>query len=593
MSAVLGDRLRLPCSVLPRPGPCQWTKNGFGLGTDPELAAYTRYSMDSCDLVLDPVQAEDEAEYQCQAGVRRSPPVRVRVHQQPGPPHILQAKYGDLVEAAPGEVVRLECETQGGKPGADIVWRHGDGSKVEAEVMDIVTRMEDERQFRTRSVLKMVPEAAEETVYCEASSAVFPAARQSPPVRIRVRGQMAASLEFSKEEVEVGDTVDATCRVENENSILTYTWFINNVEMTEEKADTIRLENVAPHHHKLRIKCAVESSSGGRAEAERPLVVTAPLRLVERPGRVLASPGDTVTLRCRAEGGAGGGPQLSYVWTRVSDHRLLGVGTELSLRVAEDTAGEVSCAVIAGRDTDTGLTARGEVIIKQPPIVTAAEAVAYVSLADTAVLSCLVQHHYEDTELVWTRAGEVITGDGEKHNIVSREDGARLRSDLVILSVAEADLATYTCSAATKLGSSQAEVRLEVEGGSYTVISVILNILGLVFVLGVVSVIVIRRRAARGNVEYMEEEKRRSLHNQIFRGDDLSPFDKLLAIKNNSLANKNFNVDMEFKYESEDEVNESSKLNLKKPRRINRFYSAPNGSFQSDNTVISFINDED
>ena len=300
MSAVLGDRLRLPCSVLPRPGPCQWTKNGFGLGTDPELAAYTRYSMDSCDLVLDPVLAEDEAEYQCQAGVRRSPPVRVRVHQQPGPPHILQAKYGDLVEAAPGEVVRLECETQGGKPGADIVWRHGDGSKVEAEVMDIVTRMEDERQFRTRSVLKMVPEAAEETVYCEASSAVFPAARQSPPVRIRVRGQMAASLEFSKEEVEVGDTVDVTCRVENENSILTYTWFINNVEMAEEKADTIRLENVAPHHHKLRIKCAVESSGGGRAEAERPLVVTSPLRLVERPGRVLASPGDTVTLRCRA-----------------------------------------------------------------------------------------------------------------------------------------------------------------------------------------------------------------------------------------------------------------------------------------------------
>ena len=261
--------------------------------------------------------------------------------------------------------------------------------------------------------------------------------------------------------------------------------------------------------------------------------------------------------------------------------------------MAEDTAGEVSCAVIAGRDTDTGLTARGEVIIKQPPIVTAAEAVAYVSLDDTAVLSCLVQHHYEDTEVAWTRAGEVITGDGEKHNIVSREDGARLRSDLVILSVAEADLATYTCSAATNLGSSQAEVRLEAEGGSYTIISVILNILGLVFVLGVVSVIVIRRRAARGNVEYMEEEKRRSLHNQIFRGDDLSPFDKLLAIKNNSLANKNFNVDMEFKYESEDEVNESSKLNLKKPRRINRFYSAPNGSFQSDNTVISFINDED
>merc|ERR1712243_260873 len=91
-----------------------------------------------------------------------------------------------------------------------------------------------------------------------------------------------------------------------------------------------------------------------------------------------------------------------------------------------------------------------------------------------------------------------------------------------------------------------------------------------------------RKRWISHNVEVMEEEKKRCHENKIFKGVDTGILDKLL-IKNNT-----FNIDMEFNH---DDLDESS--TLKKPSKINRFYSAPNGSFHSDNTVISFVNDEE
>ena len=108
VTSVMGDRLRLNCTVPNRQGSCQWTKNGFGLGTDPDLPGYTRYSLDNsgdhCDLILEPVLAEDEAEYQCQIGPGHqvtgvsSHVVKVRVNHEPGVPHILQTKYADVLE---------------------------------------------------------------------------------------------------------------------------------------------------------------------------------------------------------------------------------------------------------------------------------------------------------------------------------------------------------------------------------------------------------------------------------------------------------------------------------------------------------------
>ena len=599
--AVSGERARLLCSVQHRQGPCQWTKDGFGLGEDPDLPGYARYSLDTsgdkCDLMIFPVLAEDEAEYQCQVGPVPGSPgvssdkVSLTVYHEPGVPHILEAMHGDTLEVERGQELKLECETMGGKPVADIVWRHGDGSKVEAEVMDIVTRMEDQRTFRTRSVIKMIPEK-DETIFCEASSSVFPEGRKSQEVKIKIRGQISVSLEFSKEVVMAGDSVDVKCNVENGNNILTYKWFLNNVEMKDETLDTIRLENVATQHNNLMIKCLVKSNEG-QIEVEEPLIVKSPLRIVEEPGRHLAQLGDMISLRCLAEGGAG---ELSYVWTRARDNKLMGVGRDLRLELTRDTLGELTCTVL---DTDgEKVTGRAELVARRPPEVTVQGAgEAEAGLGSTAVLSCHVDHSYNGTRVIWTRGEEEIRPDGVKFKIVKQraaENMEVIRTDLVILNVEEEDFRMYQCVAINSQGQDSGEIELKNENFTYSLISYIINFVGAIIVFGAIGVGVYlwkRKRGNKSNVEFMEEEKRRYLHNQIFKGSDLSPFDKLLAIKHNSVKN-HFNVNDEFVYD-EDEVNELSKLNLKKPKRINRFYSAPNGSFNSDNTVISFINDED
>ena len=40
-----GDSITLPCRVLERKGVVQWTKDGFGLGTDHDLSGFSRYRM--------------------------------------------------------------------------------------------------------------------------------------------------------------------------------------------------------------------------------------------------------------------------------------------------------------------------------------------------------------------------------------------------------------------------------------------------------------------------------------------------------------------------------------------------------------------
>ena len=46
MTTKQGDHLKLECVVANMQGECQWTKDGFGLGTDPTLPGFHRISMD-------------------------------------------------------------------------------------------------------------------------------------------------------------------------------------------------------------------------------------------------------------------------------------------------------------------------------------------------------------------------------------------------------------------------------------------------------------------------------------------------------------------------------------------------------------------
>ena len=128
-----GEHARLICKVGNMVGKCQWTRNGFALGSDRDMTGYPRYIMggtqeNDCDLVIAPVLSVDEGSYQCQVsggnGVASiiSEKVELKVNSEPGHPYIIQRKERGIMEVEVGEEVKLECESQGGRPPAEIQW---------------------------------------------------------------------------------------------------------------------------------------------------------------------------------------------------------------------------------------------------------------------------------------------------------------------------------------------------------------------------------------------------------------------------------------------------------------------------------------
>ncbi|KAK7060081.1 hypothetical protein SK128_016055 [Halocaridina rubra] len=166
-TAVAGSTVVLPCRVVNKVGQLQWTKNGFGLGTERELYGFSRYTMIGSDdegdfsLRIKPVLLEDDAYYQCQvsAGVGipgiRSPPARLTVYMPPEPPVVIPPK----IKTTAGMPVVLECISRGGRPPPEILWIDDsvrntiqDGNAITTE------KMQDGKRVIMTSQLSFTPQ---------------------------------------------------------------------------------------------------------------------------------------------------------------------------------------------------------------------------------------------------------------------------------------------------------------------------------------------------------------------------------------------------------------------------------------------------
>lgn len=128
-TAIIGETIILPCRVINKVGTLQWTKDGFGLGSDRALAGFPRYSMIGSDeegdfsLQISGVTLEDDGVFQCQVGASqgshgiRSRNAILTVYVPPEPPKILQ---GDNLKGIAGTSVELICQSFSGKPAAEV-----------------------------------------------------------------------------------------------------------------------------------------------------------------------------------------------------------------------------------------------------------------------------------------------------------------------------------------------------------------------------------------------------------------------------------------------------------------------------------------
>ena len=269
-----GQSARLTCSVGNRMGTCQWTRDGFALGTERSLPEFARYRMDGnsedeCDLVINPVIPLDEGEYQCQVSGHRgvagiaSPTVRLDVNCEPGKPYIVQAKEGEKVEVIEGEEVELHCQSQGGRPPAEIKWWDGDGNRIvgsgsrDTELQEFATRMKDKKTWLTVSILKIVP-TKPMVIKCTVFNDAFPNPKESESIQVTFKGHLKAEVRKFTE----NETFELKCKEGETAGNTKYKWVINGNEIPGETENSLKIVQINDSYDNSKIKCTIDDQNG-------------------------------------------------------------------------------------------------------------------------------------------------------------------------------------------------------------------------------------------------------------------------------------------------------------------------------------------
>jgi len=457
-----GEHLMLPCTVGNKKGACQWTKDGFGMGINPTLPGFPRFSMgegdSECFLNIFPVLPADEGVYQCQVGAVSgasaiaSAPVVISVSAEPGLPYILQAADYDVLEVLEGQHVVLDCESQGAKPPAEINWYNGDKPMGASNIKETVTKQRDNKTFKTHSTLTLMPKE-NMNIKCSSFSEQFPSTKYSRVLEIKLRYMPKVSIDLSKDRIQEGDKFSVTCNSKAYPENVAYKWFFGGIEIAGEKNDTLMIEEISREHHASDVKCLVENEVGRTAMATT-LNVEFPPTILKHPESVIAKRGDNVTFYCVAEGN----PDPVYIWTKDKANILAGYKQNLTLIASEKTERTYVCKVFSdGYEIISSFPAR-LILIRKPLIFT--ESFRKGDEGQDIILQCRVDSISNKTTILWTKDDIPLVIDNIRFKEVRYDEGREQQSDLLISKLESKDFGSYGCFAANEVGKDYKSIVL-------------------------------------------------------------------------------------------------------------------------------------
>ena len=254
-TATQGERVVMGCEVAPRSSitSCIWSRSGTEISMD------SRHWLEGCSLVIDPVQGSDEGSYVCSVKTSNSQlesrAASLEVMVEPGVPSILEAREGDWVEVDQGEELLLTCESQGGRPHAELQWRDAEGQRVFGHVQEHITRIGTSPTFKTVSTLRFNP-LQPIAVTCTAHSEAFTKVASSRPLTVQLRRKV--------EEEEVKLREGGSVRIELTENRGPYKWLLNDREVEGETGNFLVIEDFTPDYHNSVVKC-IQEKFGGEA----------------------------------------------------------------------------------------------------------------------------------------------------------------------------------------------------------------------------------------------------------------------------------------------------------------------------------------
>jgi len=252
-SVIRGERVVLQCEASPRSSvrSCSWSKSGT------ELVMDSRHWLEGCSLVIDPVQGADEGSYVCSVKTSNSQlesmAASLEVLVEPGVPSILEAREGDWVEVEQGEELLLTCESQGGRPHAELQWRDAEGQRVFGHVQEHVTRIGSSPTFKTVSTLRFNP-LQPMAVTCTAHSEAFTKVASSRPLTVQLRRK----VEEEEVKVKIGANTELSCSHQGG----TFKWTLNSKEIEGETGNILSIEDFTADFDNSVVRCLQEKMNG-------------------------------------------------------------------------------------------------------------------------------------------------------------------------------------------------------------------------------------------------------------------------------------------------------------------------------------------
>ena len=503
--ATVGETVALPCRVRNRQGPCQWTREGLGLGMELDLPAYPRFSMadGTCDLTMSPILPQDEGHYKCQvlatpgSAPLSSEPALVTVLAEPGQPHIAQATLGDVLEVTVGHIITLNCESMGGKPAAEIRWTYADGREVSNGVTHKTDVMEDTKTYRTESQLTMKV-LHDMTLNCEAMSSAFPTQKQTS-LHIRLLHRPRVHLRVNTDKVKEGMTVEIVCSAEVYPAITRYRWFINRQEIQGERGRILRIEEIPRAYDGIQIMCR-GSNKVGYDEADTVLTVGFAPQVVTHPRDRVAKEGDAVTFHCVGVGK----PPPAYVWLSSSSKKVVSFTQNLTVTASKASELNYICRVFSDGFQPADSKPASLKILSQPDIIS----LGYKETPRGKLIHCSVKSDSKETKIVWLKGSDPINTEKDEHEIIDTNDGLFHHSYLVFKSKQNENV-RYSCFASNEAGSVTQDAP-ELYGEHWILYVLIFVLIIVLLIIALVSIVAAKfRRLQRESVEKMEQEKKK------------------------------------------------------------------------------------
>ncbi|XP_065202863.1 irregular chiasm C-roughest protein-like isoform X2 [Planococcus citri] len=552
-TAIVGNRVTLPCRVINRLGTLQWTKDDFALGTHRSLMEFFRYTMIGSDeegdfsLAIEPVTLDDDARYQCQVspGPNGEPGIRSRFARltilvPPEKPRIIQ---GSSLETTEDSEIKLECVSHGGKPAAEITWIDGLGNVVtkKSPSVDIhyyVEQIPESRLFVAKSILTLRPkkEHHNTTFVCQAQNAAD-RTYQSTKILLLVKYAPKVTVNIVPDNHMLIEGTDAKliCEADANPPDVTYRWYMNQRPVFPENPVEFVLTNISRKHHDMIVKCEARNLVG-KSEDSQTLDVTYGPRFRQKPRSVQADPGTAVNLVCDVDGN----PPPDITWIHARD-KVVGKSSNLTIVASRETTGRYYCRAHVPGFPDIG--AEAYVKMNSKPLIKK-DGIQYSMLGDTVRLECSAYSVPMPERTTWSFNGQEIGPNHQDYAVLEDPLPEGVKSTLIIKEARLEHYGTYNCSVTNQYGTDVADITLKLQK-SFPLTAVLTAALGggVLLITLIMIIITCQRKDKKKTIPEMEAN---NIEKQCKESDKSSNISELKLEMRTGSSASNINCESDY-----------------------------------------------